>query len=129
MFFVKICFKYMVMVYFSFAQNIIHHHGKDIFKKASTNNWTLLLKSWKLKWTWTNIYISDCISDCVCIWRNGQRKMLSLNSDLKQDSKWRICQKGCKKNESKNICFVESQLTSCCMKTILQSHTQKLLKV
>ena len=54
--------------------------------------------------------------------------MLSLNSDLKQDSKWRICQKGCKKNESKNICFVESQLTSYSMKTILQSDTQKLFK-
>ena len=56
------------------------------------------------------------------------KEMLSLNSDLKQDSKWGICQKGCKKNESKNICFVESQLTSYSMKTILQSDTQKLFK-
>ena len=118
----------MVIVYFSFAQNIIHHNGKGILKKHSRT----IEPSYSKAESWNEpepIFIFPIAFQTMFVFEGMVKEMFSLNSDLKQDAIWRICQKGCKKNESKNICFVESQCTSYCMKTILQSYTQKLLKI
>ena len=74
------------MVYFRFAQNIIHHHGKDILKKHSR---TIQPSYWKAESRNEPepIFIFPIAFQTVFVFEGMVKEMLSLNSDLKQDSK------------------------------------------
>ena len=76
----------MVMVYFSFALNIIHHHGMDIIKKHSP---TILPSYWKAESRNEPepIFIFPIAFQTVFVFDGMVKEMLSLNSNLKQDSK------------------------------------------